>query len=193
MGDLVLYERSSYGPRLASQLGESWIVAPPPCFTGTGNVAELAASPLENLLIEHPSMSVYRRTEHTRLLRRESGEEDEMEDEESENREAAPQRARDLVEQRVAEYQQEQHAARRAPHPARPIQACAALAEQMKVTRRQQRQQQAAVGKQLGRKCLNRSNMARMVQSSCRKQASARNRILRPSGCINSRRSQRSL
>lgn len=191
LGDLVMYERSSCGPRLASLLGESWIVTPPPCFTGTGNEVELEASPLENLLIEHPSMSVYRRTERTRLLRRR--EEDDMEDEESENREATLQRARDMVEQRVVEYQQGQYAARRAPRHARPIRACTAVAEQMKVTRFQQRQQQAAVGKQLGRKSLNRSNMARMVQSSCHKQVSARSRVLRPSGCINGRRSQRTL
>ncbi|KAJ3597651.1 hypothetical protein NHX12_001168 [Muraenolepis orangiensis] len=39
---------------------ESWFVTPPPCFTGRGskNVL-LETSPLENLLIEHPSMSVY--------------------------------------------------------------------------------------------------------------------------------------
>ncbi|XP_020640952.2 tumor protein p53-inducible nuclear protein 1 isoform X1 [Pogona vitticeps] len=39
---------------------ESWFITPPPCFTA-GGVATLKVetSPLENLLIEHPSMSVY--------------------------------------------------------------------------------------------------------------------------------------
>jgi len=37
---------------------ESWFITPPPCFTSTGPVL-LETSPLENLLIEHPSMSVY--------------------------------------------------------------------------------------------------------------------------------------
>ncbi|TNN38375.1 Tumor protein p53-inducible nuclear protein 1 [Liparis tanakae] len=44
----------------ACSLEESWFVTPPPCFTGRGvQPALLEASPLENLLIEHPSMSVY--------------------------------------------------------------------------------------------------------------------------------------
>lgn len=37
---------------------ESWFLTPPPCFTSAGPVL-LETSPLENLLIEHPSMSVY--------------------------------------------------------------------------------------------------------------------------------------
>lgn len=40
-------------------LEESWFVTPPPCFTGRGSEPVLETSPLENLLIEHPSMSVY--------------------------------------------------------------------------------------------------------------------------------------
>lgn len=45
---------------LDSGVEESWFVTPPPCFTSTGPVT-VETSPLENLLIEHPSMSVYRR------------------------------------------------------------------------------------------------------------------------------------
>ncbi|XP_045611745.1 tumor protein p53-inducible nuclear protein 2 isoform X2 [Procambarus clarkii] len=37
---------------------QGWLMTPPPCFTRS-QVAPLATSPLENLLIEHPSMSVY--------------------------------------------------------------------------------------------------------------------------------------
>ncbi|XP_075069924.1 tumor protein p53-inducible nuclear protein 1 [Mixophyes fleayi] len=41
-------------------LEESWFVTPPPCFTaGELTTIEVETSPLENLLIEHPSMSVY--------------------------------------------------------------------------------------------------------------------------------------
>lgn len=41
-------------------LEESWFVTPPPCFTGrSSQPILLETSPLENLLIEHPSMSVY--------------------------------------------------------------------------------------------------------------------------------------
>ncbi|KAJ3660723.1 hypothetical protein Zmor_005159 [Zophobas morio] len=42
---------------------ESWFLTPPPCFISTGPV-HMETSPLENLLIEHPSMSVY--THHGR-------------------------------------------------------------------------------------------------------------------------------
>ncbi|XP_042206946.1 tumor protein p53-inducible nuclear protein 2-like isoform X2 [Homarus americanus] len=37
---------------------QGWLMTPPPCFTRS-QTAPLATSPLENLLIEHPSMSVY--------------------------------------------------------------------------------------------------------------------------------------
>ncbi|XP_068180600.1 tumor protein p53-inducible nuclear protein 1 [Antennarius striatus] len=44
----------------AGSLEESWFVTPPPCFTGRSvHPVLLEPSPLENLLIEHPSMSVY--------------------------------------------------------------------------------------------------------------------------------------
>ncbi|XP_014205933.1 uncharacterized protein LOC106637583 [Copidosoma floridanum] len=39
-------------------MDESWYVTPPACFTRPGPV-HVETSPLENLLIEHPSMSVY--------------------------------------------------------------------------------------------------------------------------------------
>ncbi|KAJ8016309.1 hypothetical protein DPEC_G00005860 [Dallia pectoralis] len=38
-------------------MDESWFVTPPPCFNAEGAAAE--TSPMEDLLIEHPSMSVY--------------------------------------------------------------------------------------------------------------------------------------
>ncbi|XP_015213022.2 tumor protein p53-inducible nuclear protein 1 [Lepisosteus oculatus] len=41
-------------------LEESWFITPPPCFTAGGQAPGLLeTSPMENLLIEHPSMSVY--------------------------------------------------------------------------------------------------------------------------------------
>lgn len=42
----------------AQKMDESWFVTPPSCFTSQGPV-NMETSPLENLLIEHPSMSVY--------------------------------------------------------------------------------------------------------------------------------------
>ncbi|XP_030750390.1 tumor protein p53-inducible nuclear protein 1 [Sitophilus oryzae] len=42
-----------------SAMDESWFVTPPPCFSSQTGPVQLVTSPLENLLIEHPSMSVY--------------------------------------------------------------------------------------------------------------------------------------
>ncbi|CAH1992481.1 unnamed protein product [Acanthoscelides obtectus] len=52
--------RSSSTSSLPSStaMEESWFITPPPCFTSAGPI-EIETSPLENLLIEHPSMSVY--------------------------------------------------------------------------------------------------------------------------------------
>jgi len=41
-----------------NSMEESWYITPPPCFTSVGPV-NMETSPFENLLIEHPSMSVY--------------------------------------------------------------------------------------------------------------------------------------
>ncbi|XP_076263333.1 tumor protein p53 inducible nuclear protein [Rhynchophorus ferrugineus] len=43
-------------------MDESWFITPPPCFSSQSGPVQLRTSPLENLLIEHPSMSVYLRT-----------------------------------------------------------------------------------------------------------------------------------
>ncbi|XP_046391463.1 tumor protein p53-inducible nuclear protein 2 isoform X1 [Ischnura elegans] len=53
-----LLRRSPSSSSLPSSLDESWFLTPPPCFTSTGPV-HMETSSLENLLIEHPSMSVY--------------------------------------------------------------------------------------------------------------------------------------
>lgn len=49
-------------PECSGGLEESWFITPPPCFTAEGAAAE--ASPMEDLLIEHPSMSVYVSSSH---------------------------------------------------------------------------------------------------------------------------------
>ncbi|CAG2107531.1 unnamed protein product [Medioppia subpectinata] len=38
---------------------ESWFVTPPPCFNSLSNPVIIETTPLENLLIEHPSISVF--------------------------------------------------------------------------------------------------------------------------------------
>lgn len=44
--------------KINNKMEESWFVTPPPCFTSIGPI-NIQSSPYENLLIEHPSMSVY--------------------------------------------------------------------------------------------------------------------------------------
>ncbi|CAG9767962.1 unnamed protein product [Ceutorhynchus assimilis] len=52
---------SIYPGAQAHDMEESWFVTPPPCFSSQTGPVQLRTSPLENLLIEHPSMSVYQR------------------------------------------------------------------------------------------------------------------------------------
>ncbi|XP_031786364.1 basic-leucine zipper transcription factor A [Nasonia vitripennis] len=54
--DWILIDRNVEG---FAGMDESWYVTPPACFTQPGPV-HVETSPLEDLLIEHPSMSVYR-------------------------------------------------------------------------------------------------------------------------------------
>jgi len=56
----ALSDVSSQPEQLAHpSMEECWLVTPSPCFVGNSQQAVLPASPLEDLLIEHPSMSVY--------------------------------------------------------------------------------------------------------------------------------------
>lgn len=54
----VLTRTSSTSSLPCNIMEESWYITPPPCFTSAGPII-VETSPLENLLIEHPSMSVY--------------------------------------------------------------------------------------------------------------------------------------
>ncbi|XP_030385865.1 tumor protein p53-inducible nuclear protein 2 isoform X1 [Scaptodrosophila lebanonensis] len=51
---------SPCGSDASLSMEDSWYVTPPPCFTSSIGSINMEASPYENLLIEHPSMSVYR-------------------------------------------------------------------------------------------------------------------------------------
>ncbi|XP_066149009.1 tumor protein p53-inducible nuclear protein 2 [Euwallacea fornicatus] len=70
----VRLERASSNDSLSHantiDMEESWFVTPPPCFSSQTGPVHIRTSPLENLLIEHPSMSVYQRTgsRHPRLI-----------------------------------------------------------------------------------------------------------------------------
>ncbi|XP_062575045.1 tumor protein p53-inducible nuclear protein 2-like [Saccostrea cucullata] len=50
---------STPNSRFFLRMHESWILTPPPCFTAGGPSSQVPMSEMENLLIEHPSMSVY--------------------------------------------------------------------------------------------------------------------------------------
>ncbi|KAK4877253.1 hypothetical protein RN001_009759 [Aquatica leii] len=63
---LILTRSSSTASLRCNTMEDSWFVTPPPCFTSAGPV-HMETSPLENLLIEHPSMSVYQHS-HPALL-----------------------------------------------------------------------------------------------------------------------------
>ncbi|KAG8187285.1 hypothetical protein JTE90_019174 [Oedothorax gibbosus] len=57
-------------PQLSpTQIEEGWFVAPPPCFTKNSPPGAIEISPLEDLLIEHPSMSVYAQVPSLRYTR----------------------------------------------------------------------------------------------------------------------------
>lgn len=56
-------------------MDESWFVTPPPCFTAEGPApVNMESNPMEDLLIEHPSMSVYV-TSNSIVVERESPDE----------------------------------------------------------------------------------------------------------------------
>ncbi|KAI8120163.1 Tumor protein p53-inducible nuclear protein 1 [Lucilia cuprina] len=56
--DKPLAINTANGLEAITKMDESWFVTPPPCFTSIGPI-NMETSPYENLLIEHPSMSVY--------------------------------------------------------------------------------------------------------------------------------------
>lgn len=62
-----LTRTSSSSSLPCATMEESWFLTPPACFTSAGPI-HMETSPLENLLIEHPSMSVYQHSQHHQQL-----------------------------------------------------------------------------------------------------------------------------
>lgn len=135
-------------------MDESWFVTPPACFTAEGpglGPARLQSNPLEDLLIEHPSMSVYV-TGSTIVL--ESGPP-------SPHPEAAlPDQ--DLSDGELAPARREPRALH---HAAAPMPARAVLLEKAGQVRRLQRARQRAERHTLSAKVLQRQNRARESRS----------------------------
>lgn len=66
---LRITRSSSTSSLPCTSVEESWFITPPPCFTSAGPV-NMETSPLENLLIEHPSMSVYQHSSQAVVITR---------------------------------------------------------------------------------------------------------------------------
>ncbi|KAM6147443.1 tumor protein p53-inducible nuclear protein 2 [Erethizon dorsatum] len=137
-------------PPAPSLMDESWFVTPPACFTAEGpglGPARLQSSPLEDLLIEHPSMSVYV-TGSTIVLEPVPP---------SPHADAALPDA-DLSDGELAPARREPRALH---HAAAPLPARAVLLEKAGQTRRLQRARQRAERHALSAKVVQRQNRAR--------------------------------
>ena len=157
-----LFIRTSHGP-----IKEAWIITPPPCFTAGKNGAEVGMTDLENLLIEHPSMSVYKRSGS-------AGEESNDSDSSME----------ELV---VSNTKRSHVASRQAPHRARAVSARAELMSQVDKIKLAQRVQTRQTTRLLNKKNTERSN--KVVH--CDRKISRKNKLRCPSGRMNGRVSQR--
>ncbi|XP_072259802.1 tumor protein p53-inducible nuclear protein 2 isoform X1 [Pyxicephalus adspersus] len=121
-------------------MDESWFVTPPPCFTAEGpGQSVVGSSPLEDLLIEHPSMSVYI-TSGSIVVGRDTSEV---------TRDRSPSKTR--VE-------------RRTPHHASSVSAKAAILGKVGQVSRIQRAKAQVDKRKLGRKNLQRQNLAQAFQ-----------------------------
>ncbi|XP_067410562.1 tumor protein p53-inducible nuclear protein 2 isoform X1 [Emydura macquarii macquarii] len=119
-------------------MDESWFVTPPPCFTAEGpSPVRVESSPMEDLLIEHPSMSVYV-TSNSIVVERESPEEP-------------------ISEGEVPEPRLERHTS----HHATSLTAKAAILEKVSQVRRIQRAKQLVEKHKLSQKVMQRQNRAR--------------------------------
>ncbi|NXK19378.1 T53I2 protein, partial [Arenaria interpres] len=122
-------------------MDESWFVTPPPCFTAEEPGPDgVGSSPMEDLLIEHPSMSVY----VTSTL--------EVDGEVPEDDAAGPFLCREVPEPRLE---------RHVPHHSRSLSVKAAILEKVGQARRVQRAKQMVEKHQLSQKALQRQNRAR--------------------------------
>ncbi|NXV23750.1 T53I2 protein, partial [Cepphus grylle] len=133
-------------------MDESWFVTPPPCFTAEGPGPDgVGSSPMEDLLIEHPSMSVYVTSTLEGV-----GDPGPLLAGVGEGRVLA---ATDgpFLRREVPEPRLERHV----PHHSRSLSVKAAILEKVGQVRRVQRAKQLAEKHQLSQKALQRQNRAR--------------------------------
>lgn len=157
-----LFVRTRHG-----RSNEAWILTPPSCFTaGNGQAPEVGISDLENLLIEHPSMSVYKR----------SGSEGDDSNHSDES-------ANELVKKS----KRSQALNRPSPKRMRAVSARAELLAQVSQVKHAQKVQQKLSTKRNNKRNLDRSNKI----AHCDKHATRKNRVRNPSGQMNGRIPQR--
>ena len=148
---------------------ESWLVTPPPCFTAGGASPEhLQASPMEDLLIEHPSMSVYTVRGRPGSVGIDSSW---SSDDDSEDAPAEP----------TAALAQPVHR----PHA---VAARAELTARIKSVKTMQAAQKRHADRRIGRKTLERSNKVRDYQAHASRHQRSKKYASKPSGVCNNRR-----
>ena len=149
--------------------GESWLVTPPPCFTAGGRSEErMEASPMENLLIEHPSMSVY----SARGRNSSTGVESDVSGSSSDS---------------VTVEKPTREVTRRSPRRPHAVAERAGLIAHVQSVKSVQKAQQRKERRQLSRNNIHRSNRVHEIQARSKHQR-RKDFMLRPSGRSNDRR-----
>lgn len=158
---------------------ESWLVTPPPCFTAGGNSPQrlVETGPLENLLIEHPSMSVYGPRGRQSSAGADSNDSDSSGEEDM--------AAEDGPVTRSA--QRTTAMLRQPPRRPRAVAACAGLLAQVEANRSMQIVKQRQESRCVTRNKLSHSNKVSQYQNQ-NKRMRRKHYMLRPSGRSNNRR-----
>lgn len=161
----VSHSRHLYVQTRHGRSREAWLLTPPSCFTAGGDECpRVAVTDLENLLIEHPSMSVYKR----------SGSDGES-------------NLSDSSGEVVVKSKRSQVTARQTPKRARAVSARAQVLAQVTQVKQAQKVQEKRSTKRNNKKGLDRLNKV----SNCDKRSSNKRRVRNPSGQMNGRVPQR--
>ncbi|XP_060074527.1 tumor protein p53-inducible nuclear protein 1-like [Ylistrum balloti] len=153
---------------------ESWILTPPPCFTAGGATSsQVGMDPMENLLIEHPSMSVY----NSHCSGGSAGEESDLSESSTDNisrtiqrRGLRPRNARGVVVQQ-------------SPRKPQAVAARAGIITQTDSLKSSQRSKQFKETRHLSRATLNKQNKTTRLSTSA-KRSYNRQRINSPKSCV---------
>ena len=160
--------------------GETWLITPPPCFTAGGNSPQhMEQSPLENLLIEHPSMSVY----GPRLRQGSTG----MDSDISESSTEADVQVHPANRPSTSGTSRRMVTVRSSPRKPRAVAARAGLATNIQTVKLSQAAEKRNNKRRLSSGQLSRSNMTRRVESRGKRQRQA-SFLLQPSARSSNKR-----